>query len=116
VRHLKVDNAVQLQDRRVAQRHAVKAPLRVRVWKSTIPEHLGEAENISEQGVFFATDLDLPIGTVVELFLRMPEEIAGEPSTEWRCTGHVVRVEAMPSTRGLRGVGVEFDCYQVSKY
>jgi hypothetical protein len=66
VRHLKVDNAV--QDRRVTQRHAVKAPLRVRVWKSTIPEHLGEAENISEQGIFFATDLDLPIGTVVEIF------------------------------------------------
>ena len=52
----------------------------------------------------------------LRFFLRMAEEITGEPSTEWRCTGHVVRVEAMASTRGFRGVGVEFDCYQVSKY
>jgi hypothetical protein len=30
----------------------------------------------------------------------MPPEITDEPSTEWRCTGHVVRVEAVDSAQG----------------
>jgi hypothetical protein len=45
----------------------------------------------------------------------MPEEITDEPSTEWRCTGHVVRVERVDSTKGKLGVGVQFDCYEVSR-
>jgi hypothetical protein len=53
--------------------------------------HAEESENISEQGMFFATDLRMGVGTV-EVVLKMPQEIPGEPETEWRCTGHVVRV------------------------
>jgi len=104
------------RDRRASQRHDVKTPLRVRLWKSANPEQLTESENISKDGMYFATDLAVSVGTVVEVLLKMPEEVTGEAPVEWRCTGHVVRVEAMPSTRGLRGFGVEFDCYQVSKY
>jgi hypothetical protein len=103
------------QDRRSALRHRVKTPLRVRVWKSAIPERRAESENLSEHGLFFATDLSLRIGTVVEVRLKMPEEITGEPSTEWRCTGHVVHVAPLDSPRGARGVGVQFDCYQVGR-
>ncbi len=102
-------------DRRTVQRHALKTPLRVRVWKSAVPEHPGESRNISEQGMFFATDLPLRVGTVVEVLLKMPEEITGEPAREWRCTGHVVHVEPVNSPRGTPGVGVQFDCYQVSR-
>ena len=102
-------------DRRSAERHPLKTPLRVRVWKTATPEHAGESQNISQQGMFFATDLALRVGTVVEVLLKMPEEITGEPSTEWRCTGHVVHVEPIDSPRGAQGVGVQFDCYQVSR-
>jgi len=35
------------RDRRVSTRHAVKTPLKVRLWKSALPEHAGESENIS---------------------------------------------------------------------
>jgi hypothetical protein len=103
------------QDRRGTTRHAVKTPLKVRLWKSAMPEHSGESENISERGMFFATDLRMGIGTVVEVVLKMPTEITGEPEAEWRCTGHVVRVAQVDSEVGTQGVGVQFDCYQVAK-
>ena len=45
----------------------------------------------------------------------MPEEIIGEPTSEWRCTGHVVRTEAIQAAGGKLGVGVQFDCYEVSR-
>jgi hypothetical protein len=42
-------------------------------WKSTIPEHAGESENIAQDGMCFATDLALSVGKVVEVLLKMPE-------------------------------------------
>ena len=103
------------KDRRVVTRHAVKAPVKVRLWKSATPEFAGQSQDISEQGMFLATDLRMGIGTVVEVVLKMPQEITGEPETEWRCTGHVVRVAQVESEVGTEGVGVQFDCYQVAK-
>ena len=103
------------KDRRVSTRLAMKTPLKVRLWKSATPEHAGQSENISEQGMFFATDLRMGVGTVVEVVLKMPQEITGEPEAEWRCTGHVVRVSQVDTEVGTQGVGVQFDCYQVAK-
>ena len=103
------------KDRRVSTRLAMKTPLKVRLWKSAMPEHAGQSENISEQGMFFATDLRMGVGTVVEVVLKMPQEITGEPETEWRCTGHVVRVSQVETEVGTQGVGVQFDCFQVAK-
>jgi len=102
-------------DRRAFLRHNFKVPLRIRIWKSAIPEERGESENLSEQGILFATDAVMPVGTVVEVLLKMPEVITGEPTTEWLCSGHVVRVEPIDSSRGKVGVGVQFDCYHVSR-
>jgi len=104
---------VAVADRRATRRHSFKASLRVRIWKSAFPELQAESQNLSEKGIFFATDSHLRMGTTVEILLRMPEEITGEPTTEWICTGHVVRVEPSNSSRGKLGVGVQFDCYQI---
>jgi hypothetical protein len=101
-------------DRRSALRHRLRAPLRVRVWKSAIPEQTGESENISQQGMFFATDLSLLAGAVVEVLFTMPEELTGEPDKQWCCTGHVVRVEPIESTERKLGVGVKFHCYEIA--
>jgi hypothetical protein len=103
------------KDRRLAGRYQMKTPLRVRLWKSAIPECSGESVNLSQRGIYFATDSLLHAGETVEVFFNMPEEIAGEPTSEWRCTGHVVRVEEIDSTDGKKGVGVQFDCYEVSR-
>jgi hypothetical protein len=102
-------------DRRASLRYNFKVPLRIRVWKSATPEERGESENLSERGILFATDSVMPVGTVVEVLLKMPEAITGEPTTEWLCSGHVVRVEPIDSPRGKLGVGMQFDCYQVSR-
>jgi hypothetical protein len=101
-------------DRRVSTRHNFNIPIRIRLWKSAVPEQRGQSENLSEGGILFARDAALPIGTVVEVLLKMPELISGKPSTEWLCTGHVVRVEPVDSPRGKVGISVQFDCYQVS--
>jgi PilZ domain len=102
-------------DRRRARRHRVKAPLRVRVWRSPMPEQRGESINLSRHGVYFATDTPLSEGEAVELLLTMPEEVSGEPATEWRYTGHVLRVDRVDCPGGIFGVGVQFDCYEVSR-
>lgn len=106
---------VSASDRRSTLRHNFKVPIRIRMWKSGLPDQRGESENLSESGIFFATNLEFPIGTVLEILLKMPEEITGEPTTEWLCTGHVVRNQTADSRRGNLGVGVQFDCYQISR-
>jgi predicted GTPase len=102
-------------DRRVSRRFKFKTPLRVRIWKSAVPEQRTESLNLSEYGVFFLTHPVIREGETVEIFLNMPEEITAEATTEWRCTGHVVRVERVDSPHGEVGVGVQFDCYEVSR-
>ena len=103
------------RDRRFSERHDVKTALRVRVWRSGLPEERAESLNLSQRGIFFATNSCINMGEVVEILLKMPEEISGEPTTEWRCTGHVVRVEPADFPKGKFGVGVQFYCYETSR-
>jgi len=102
-------------DRRLAGRYKMKTPLRVRLWKSVVPESAAESMNLSQHGIYFATNSMLRKGETVEVLFNMPREIIGEPSSEWRCTGHVVRVEDINTPSGKQGVGVQFDCYEVSR-
>jgi hypothetical protein len=104
------------RDRRFSQRHNFKTALRVRVWKSGLPEERAESVNISQRGIFFASDLCIAEGEVVEILLKMPEEITGQPTTEWLCTGQVVRLEPADSLKGKFGVGVQFYCYEASRF
>jgi Tfp pilus assembly protein PilZ len=102
-------------DRRLADRYKMKTPLRVRLWKSAVPECTAESVDLSQRGIYFATNSVLHKGETVEVLFNMPQEIVGEPMSEWRCTGHVVRVEEIGTPGGKQGVGVQFDCYEVSR-
>lgn len=104
------------RDRRFSQRHNFKTALRVRVWKSGLPEERAESVNLSQRGIFFAFNSRIAEGEVVEILLKMPEEVTGQPTTEWRCTGQVVRVEPTDSFQGKFGVGVQFYCYEASRF
>jgi PilZ domain len=104
---------VYTSERRFSRRLQFKTVLHVRVWKSNSSEQRAESENLSETGTFFATDASLSIGSAVEILLKMPEEITGKPTTEWRCTGHVVRLEPGDTPQGKLSVGVKFDCYEI---
>lgn len=102
-------------DRRLSHRYGLKIPLRVRIWKSAAPEHSAESLNLSQNGVYFAMSSPLREGETVEILLSMPEVISNEPTGEWRCTGHVVRVDRADSSGGNMGIGVQFDCYEVAR-
>lgn len=103
------------RERRLAGRHRVKTPLRIHIWKSQIPDAAGESLDLSPRGMFFSTEAMLREGETVEVFFEMPEEITGEARSEWRCTGHVVRTKPIETIGGRLGVGVQFDCYEVSR-
>jgi PilZ domain len=100
-------------ERRLAERLALKIPLRVRIAKPVALDHTAESLNISARGIYLATDLPLCEGTPVHLVFVMPEEVTDKPASEWRCTGHVVHVEPNSSPQRATCVGVGFDCYEV---
>jgi len=104
---------VRASERRVTRRHQIKTALQLRVWKSGPTELRVQSLDLSEKGAFFATDAPIPIGSVVEILLKIPEEITGKPTTEWRCSGRVVRVQPVDAPQGKLGIGVEFDYYEI---
>jgi|ERR1700687_2923294 Tfp pilus assembly protein PilZ len=102
-------------DRRMARRHPLKTALRVRVHRSEVAELKTESENVSQHGVFFKTDLRISEGAALDLLVDMPEEVTGVAAAQWLCSGHVVRVVPAKFPEGPRGVGVQFDFYEVSR-
>jgi hypothetical protein len=108
-----MNKVIFVSNRRFAPRHNLAIGMRFQVLHSNVPEQRVESLNISTQGVYFATQLAIKEGAVVQLRMKMPQEITGKPSSEWRCTGHVVRVRPICPLRGPIGVGVLFDCYEI---
>jgi Tfp pilus assembly protein PilZ len=102
-------------DRRMSRRYPLKTVLRVRVRQSDAAELRAESEDLSQRGVFFNTDLPLSPGAALDLLVDMPEEVTGVPAAQWLCTGHVVRVVPAQLPERPRGVGVQFDFYEVSR-
>ena len=100
-------------ERRLAKRFGLRIPLRVRIAKSSESEHTAESLNVSKRGMCFTTELPLCKGMPVHLAFEMPEEVTHKPASEWRCTGHVVHVQANSAAQGTTRVGVGFDCYEV---
>ena len=110
-----MNNSIAIPDRRLTQRHSLRIPLRLRIWGADGPEHRAESIDLSGRGALLDTELPLQLGSAVELHLKLPEEITGQPTTEWRCRGRVVRVvPRVPSNSPLRGGG-HFDSFDVSR-
>jgi hypothetical protein len=108
-----VNNGPVILDRRLTQRHSLRIPLEFRIWGAEGPEHRGKSIDLSGRGVLLETPLPLQVGSKVELRLKLPEEITGQPTTEWRCKGCVVRVEQCGASN-LR-VGLHFESLDVSR-
>jgi hypothetical protein len=104
---------MKLSDRRLAQRFCLNIPLYIREWKSPTPERKVESVNVSECGAYFETETPPSEGAVVQIRLKMPNEITGHPTAEWRCTGKVTRIQPVNSSRALLGVSVRFDYYEI---
>jgi hypothetical protein len=109
-------NSTTIPDRRVTTRHSLRIPLQLRIWGTGGPALRAESVNLSGRGVLLETELPLQVGSTVELHLKLPEEITGQPTTEWRCRGRVVRVvQCFPPSKHL-SAGVHFDCVDVTRF
>jgi hypothetical protein len=74
---------------------------------------LAETENISANGVLFAMDNDVPVGSMVDFTILLPAEVLGGRQTmQIDCRGRVVRSF---EDRGRRGVGVVIDEYHFER-
>jgi hypothetical protein len=72
-----------------------------------------ETENISANGVLFAMDRDVPVGSMVEFTILLPADVVGaRRDVQIDCRGRVVRSF---EDRGRRGVGVVIDEYHFER-
>jgi hypothetical protein len=68
--------------------------------------------NISNRGVYFATNLPVREGNLVQVVLHMPKEVGGDPRHERCFTGRVAHVDQKEFANGMYGVGVHFLYYE----
>jgi len=72
-----------------------------------------ETQNISANGVLFAMDRDVPVGSLVDFTILLPGEVVGSRcDVQIDCHGRVVRSF---DDRGRRGVGVVIDEYHFER-
>jgi len=72
-----------------------------------------ETQNISANGVLFAMDRDVPVGSIVDFTILLPGEVIGSRGdVQIDCHGRVVRSF---EDRGRRGVGVVIDEYHFER-
>lgn len=101
-------------ERRRRLRHSLRVPLRLRVWGSSSPSRDATSVDISAEGALLETDLLLPVGAILDLRIKLPEEITGQPTTEWRCKSRVVHVVLPSLLSHPAKLGVHFDSLDLS--
>ena len=70
-------------------------------------------ENISANGVLFAMERDVPVGSIVDFTIMLPADVVGaRQDVQIDCRGRVVRSF---DDRGRRGVGVLIDEYHFER-
>jgi hypothetical protein len=81
--------------------------------KSQGSAYSAETENISANGVLFAMDKDVPVGSMVDFTILLPADVLGaRQDVQIDCRGRVVRSF---EDRGRRGVGVVIDEYHFER-
>jgi hypothetical protein len=81
--------------------------------KSEGSAYSAETENISANGVLFAMDNDVPVGSMVDFTILLPADVVGaRRDVQIDCRGRVVRSF---EDRGRRGVGVVIDEYHFER-
>jgi len=93
-----------------APRFPVHLPVSV---KAPNGDYSAETQNISANGVLFAMDNDMPVGSMVDFTILLPGEVVGaKRNVQIDCRGRVVRSF---EDRGRRGVGVVIDEYHFER-
>ena len=100
-------------ERRTARRFIMNVPLQLQPAKTPSPAARAiRAMNVSTRGVYFATDLPLCQGQLVQVLFQMPKEVTGKVVNERRFTGRVAHVHPNEFANGMSGVGVQFLYYE----
>ena len=102
-------------ERRTNTRVNIRVPVRFRILNDPgSSEQIVASENISQRGIFFATDFPLTIGTVLEVSLRMPQELAGQTASDVNCVARVVHVQRNSLLGGMAGIGLRIERYEAA--
>jgi PilZ domain len=105
----KVESA-HYEDMQGAARFPLHLPVSV---KSSGGAYPAETQNISANGVLFAMDNDVPVGSLVDFTLLLQGEVFGLlKNVQIDCRGRVVRSF---EDNGRRGVGVVIDEYHFER-
>ena len=100
----------QYEDMQSASRFPLHLAASVRTQGSA---YSAETENISANGVLFAMDNDVPVGSIVDFTILLPADVVGaRRDVQIDCRGRVVRSF---EDRGRRGVGVVIDEYHFER-
>src|SRR5258708_36976665 len=103
-------NGGHYEDMQSAPRFALHVPASV---KAQGGAYTAETENISANGVLFAMDSDVPVGSMVDFTITLPADVVGlMQNVQIDCRGRVVRSF---EDRGRRGVGVVIDEYHFAR-
>ncbi len=82
-----------VSERRTARRFIMNVPLQLQPAKTpSLAARPIRAMNVSTRGVYFATDLPLSQGQLVQVLLQMSKEVTGKVVNERRFTGRVAHV------------------------
>jgi hypothetical protein len=103
-------NASQYEDMQSALRFPLHLAASVKTQGSA---YSAETENISANGVLFAMDKDVPVGSLVDFTILLPADVVGlRRDVQVDCRGRVVRSF---EDRGRRAVGVVIDEYHFER-
>jgi hypothetical protein len=103
-------NTGRYEDLQSAPRFPLHLPASV---KSEGAAYSAHTENISANGVLFAMDKDVAVGSMVDFIIMLPAEVLGtRQNVQIDCRGRVVRSF---EDRGRRGVGVVIDEYHFER-
>jgi hypothetical protein len=103
-------SAAQFEDLQSAPRFPLHLAASIKAQGSA---YSAETENISANGVLFAMDNDVPVGSIVDFTIMLPAEVMGtRRNMQIDCRGRVVRSF---EDRGRRGVGVVIDEYHFER-
>jgi hypothetical protein len=93
-----------------APRFPLHLPVELKTEGSASP---AETQNISANGVLFAMDRDVAVGSLVDFTILLPAQVVGSRcDVQIDCHGRVVRSF---EDRGRRGVGVVIDEYRFER-
>jgi PilZ domain len=75
----------------------------------------GQAENVSEKGIYFVSREKVSAGQEVELFFTLPSDLTGRPPESVRCNARVVFVQHLEGNPALTGAGLSVCYFEASQ-